>query len=291
MAKRFGGAYSPDGASNSETAKRVSVQVDPAGSRATLLFLPPVVLAFFSLGNGAGGLLAGLAGAGTLAAGALFLREGLRAEAAYHARKIARRPALPRKILAALCAGFGTLLASIGHEAGMFSALGFGIAASGLHLAAFGIDPLQNKRLEGIDEFQQDRVARVVRDAEAHLTAMAEHIETLKDRKLDLRVAQFHQTAEEMIRTVEEDPRDLTAARKFLGVYLMGARDAAAKYAQLANRAPDPEARDKFEALLDDLEGNFAAKTQKMMHDDRSDLEIEIKVLRDRLQREGVRLD
>ena len=39
---------------------------------------------------------------------------------------------------------------------------------------------------------------------------------------------------------------------------------------------------------LTDLQHNFAARTDKMLRDDRSDMDIEIKVLRDRLQREGV---
>jgi len=91
-----------------------------------------------------------------------------------------------------------------------------------------------------------------------------------------------------MIRTVEEDPRDLTGARKFLGVYLMGARDAAAKFADLYKRQRDEGARGDFENLLTDLEQNFAARTDKMLLDDRSDMDIEIKVLRDRLQREGL---
>jgi len=91
-----------------------------------------------------------------------------------------------------------------------------------------------------------------------------------------------------MIRTVEEDPRDLTGARKFLGVYLMGARDASAKFAEHYKRTGDADARAHYEALLSDLEQNFAARTEKMLLDDRSDMDVEIKVLRDRLQREGL---
>ena len=68
----------------------------------------------------------------------------------------------------------------------------------------------------------------------------------------------------------------------------MGARDAAAKFADLYKRKRDDAARTEFEALLDDLEHNFAARTEKMLLDDRSDMDIEIKVLRDRLQREGL---
>jgi hypothetical protein len=40
--------------------------------------------------------------------------------------------------------------------------------------------------------------------------------------------------------------------------------------------------------LLRDLGDEFAARTEKLLLDDRSDLDIEIGVLRDRLAREGV---
>lgn len=290
MAKRYGGEFSPDGAGKGTAPKgSVKVTVDAAGTKANLLFLPPVILAFTSLNEGPTGLMLGLIGAGILALAAWLLHEGLRAEAAYHARKIARRPALPRKMLASALTGIGVFLAGMTGDAGLIGSIAFGIAATGLHVAAFGIDPLSDKRMEGIDTFQQDRVARVVDEAEAHLSAMADHVASLKDRKLDLRVVQFQDAAREMIRTVEEDPRDLTGARKYLGVYLMGARDAAAKFADLYRRGADPAARGDFEQLLTDLETSFDAKTRKMLTDDRSDMEIEIKVLRDRLQREGVR--
>jgi hypothetical protein len=90
---------------------------------------------------------------------------------------------------------------------------------------------------------------------------------------------------------VEDDPRDLTAARKYLGVYLQGARDATAKFADIYARSRDQKARSDYIALLDDLERNFAARTEKLLIDDNSDLMIEIEVLQDRLKREGVRLD
>ena len=48
------------------------------------------------------------------------------------------------------------------------------------------------------------------------------------------------------------------------------------------------QARADYEALLTDLEQNFAARTQKLLLDDRSDLTVEIEVLRERLDREGV---
>ncbi|MFT7137428.1 MAG: regulator of replication initiation timing, partial [Akkermansiaceae bacterium] len=48
--------------------------------------------------------------------------------------------------------------------------------------------------------------------------------------------------------------------------------------------------RADYLALLDDLDKNFAARTQKSLLEDKTDLNIEIDVLRERLSREGVRL-
>ena len=95
--------------------------------------------------------------------------------------------------------------------------------------------------------------------------------------------------ARRMIRTVQEDPRDLSDAKKFLVVYLMGARDATVKFADLYKRNRDQSARADYESLLTDLETNFAARTTRMLEGGREDMDLEIKVLRDRLGREGVR--
>lgn len=291
MARKFGGKFSPNGA----TSDLRDTAVDPAriraaGSRGGILYVPPVVLVFTSLNAGPATLITALAGAGVLTLAVWLLQEGLRAEAAYDARKVARRPALPRKMLASALTGIGVAIAAYTGDSGVVESALYSIAALSLHVAAFGIDPLTDKKVAGLDRFQQDRVARVVDEAEAHLTQMTAEIASLKDRRLIERVSGFQRVARRMIATVEQDPRDLSGVRRYLGVYLMGARDATTKFVDLYQRTGDAAARAKFEALLDDLEENFAARTEKMLLDDRSDMDIEINVLRDRLQREGVSL-
>lgn len=288
MAQRYGGKYSPD----KDVAPEVvdDRTIDAAGARANILFVPGAVLALMSINDGPVALAISLVAAGLLTLAAWLLREGLRAQAAYDARKVARRPALPRKMISSVLTGVGIGLAAFTNDSGVLGSILYGLVASGLHVAAFGIDPLQNKRMEGIDTFQQDRVAKVVDEAEQHLGVIKSQIEALADRPMELRVGNFLSAARKMIRTVEEDPRDLTGARKYLGVYLMGARDATIKFVDLYKRQKNPEVRANYEDLLTDLEQNFAAKTEKMLLDDKSDMDIEIKVLRDRLQREGVSL-
>jgi hypothetical protein len=294
LAQRFGGKYSPQGNPQPQSGAKssyIGAAVDPVGARANLMFLPAVVLVFAALFKGAVGLLLGLSGAATLALGAWVLRGGLQAEAVYNNRKVARRPAIPRKIFAAVLAGGGTVLAGLCHDSGLVAASLYGAAVSALHLAAFGIDPLSSKGMDGIDTFQQDRVARVVDEADAHLNAMMDSLRRIGDRHINDRMAEFQRSVRKLIRTVEEDPRDLTAARKYLGVYLLGARDATSKFADVYVQNQSGETRNDYLSLLDDLERNFVARNEKLLLDDHSDLTVEIEVLRDRLDREGVRRD
>ena len=291
MAKKFGGKFSPNGSSSDEDIRETPLEsaVDDDGTSGTkLLFIPAIVLVFTSINHGPVTLITALIGAALLTFAAWFTREGLKAEATYNARRVARKPAIPRKMLASCAMGVGVALAAFTGDSGLIGSLLYGIVALALHVVAFGIDPLQDKRMEGVDSFQQDRVAGVVEHDDASLAAMKDHILRLDDRDLTGRVAAFEATARKMARTVEEDPRDLTRARKYLGVYLEGARDATVKFVDLYRRKSDPDARTAYIALLDDLQENFAARTDKMLVDDRTDMDIEIKVLRDRLQRDGL---
>jgi hypothetical protein len=313
MAERFGGKFSPDndrppaGGPNSSSPNfsgpnfsgpgapgpgapgpYQGARRTRAGGRVNLLFIAPLPLIWQAFTSPPILLAQYLGALGLLLLAAWLTREGLLAQEAYEARKVARRPALPRKIIGSVLTGAGLAVAGLAGF-GVIEAAVFAVLGVGLHFAAFGPDPLQNKGMAGVDEFQTDRVARAVDEGEKHLKAMSEAIARTGDRALMRRLEGFQSAARVLFRTVENDPRDLTAARKYLSVYLLGARDAAVKYTDLALRGPNPAAKSDYEALLDDLQQNFAARTQGFLTDDRSDLTVEIEVLRDRLAREGLR--
>ena len=159
------------------------------------------------------------------------MRDGLRAAAAYEERRAARRPAIPRKLFSAVITSLGVAFAAFRNDGQVMAAALYGTCAGVLMIAAFGIDPLRDKGMEGIDTHQQDRVARAIDGAEAHLSAIQDAIKRVRIRSLETRVERFCVTAR-------------------------------------------------------DLEQNFAARTQKLLIDNRTDLTIEIDVLRDRLARE-----
>jgi hypothetical protein len=299
-AQRYGGKYSPaepgkPGAPpppaapapfRDGRARKVSL-------RARLLFLLPVPMLFAGLGaigrGNAAEMLGELGAFAGLMLSAWLLNEGLRAQEAYDARTVARPPAIPRKLFAAALTGASIFLAGLlGLGQGMFGALVFGLVAAGAHLVAFGLDPMSKKGLEGVDEFATERIATAVDQGESLVRQTVDAAARIGDRRLEGRIDRLCDQARQVFRAIEQDPRDLGRARTFLHVYLVGLRDATVKFADIWRRSGDPRARTDYEALLGDLEQSFSNHRTKLLVDDRSALDIEIEVLRERLQQDGL---
>lgn len=293
MAQKFGGKYSRDAASPTDGAAVSPPRpIDGAGLdlpgawRIAVLYVAALTFLFPAFRGTPREMLMGLAAGGLIVLAAWLTREGMRAHAAYDARKVARRPAFPRKLFGAALTGSALITGGLIASSDTVYPVLFGLAGAGLHLLAFGIDPVAGKGMEGVDGFQTDRVVRAVDEAEKHLVAMKDAILRTDDRALGARVDRFAATARTLFRTVENDPGDLTAARKYLSVYLLGARDATIKFADIHARTRDATARNAYESLLDDLETTFAKRSTEFLTVSHSDLDVEIAVLRDRLKLE-----
>ena len=190
----------------------------------------------------------------------------------------------------ALFVGLGSaalLLGTIeGHLNPLFPFL-FGMVGAFLHIGAFGPDPMRAKGLEGVDSFQTDRVAKAVDEGETYLAGMKDAILRANDPALEARVDRFASAARSLFRSIEGNPGDLSAARRYFSVYLMGARDATVKFADVYAQGRSAPARADYEALLTDLETTFAARTTALASGGQTDLDVEISVLRDRLKLEA----
>jgi hypothetical protein len=286
MAQRYGGKYSPGAQGSDPNLPNPYDQAGPSrvGAKSNLLFALALPFAVKAFTGGPSNLFLNIGAAALMLGSAWLTREGLKAEDAYAARTVARRPAFPRKLAGSVLCGMALLVATTILTLNPLYLVLFGVLGALLHLAAFGADPMADKGLEGVDTFQTDRVARAVDEAEAYLAGMKDAILRAKDPTLEARVDRFAAVARNLFRQVEGDPGDLTAARKYLSVYLMGARDATSKFADVWARSRSAQARADYEALLTDLETSFAATTTSLLGNSHSDLDVEIKVLRDRLK-------
>lgn len=303
MTKRYGGEFSPTGQRDGDAprdtvaAERLEVASfrgrSPMrhGAKLNILFILPLLALATSFLQPVSGMAVDLVGAAALMLSAWLTRDGVRAEDAFAERKVARRPAIPRKIFGSVLMGTGVALLIYGGQWNLAAAIVVGAIAGALHLGAFGLDPLADKGLEGVDRRETDRIARKIEEAERMLDQMSDAIRRARDRQLEARVSAFQDTARQMFRQVEADPRDLTQARRYLGVYLQGARDATVQFAELYARNRDTQVRADFETFLDDMETNFAKRTSAMLTDDRTNFDVEIEVLRDRLNRENLHIE
>ena len=293
MAQRFGGKYSPNAQGtpgSTDPAAQAVVTADNGsgvGLQANLLFALPLPFLLKAFSGAPSHLFVGLGAAGLLLLAAWLTREGIKAQISFDARRVARRPAFPRKLAAAALTGAALLLGTIAGDLNPLFPVLFGIVGAFLHIGAFGPDPMRAKGLEGVDSFQTDRVAKAVDEGEGYLAAMKDAILRADDAALEARVERFAGIARGLFRSIEGDPGDLSAARRYFSVYLAGARDATVKFADVYARGRSATARADYESLLTDLETNFAARTKALTSDNHGDLDIEIQVLRDRLKLEG----
>ncbi len=293
MAQKFGGPHSPDPAEASQETAFRGQKARKVSGAARLMFLLPLPLLLAGIGEifqgDVIGMVLELGGFSLMMLSAWLLNEGLRAEELFNARTIAKPPSIPRKLFAGVSIGLGVAAAAYsGMGVGIIGALVMGGLASAAQLVGFGFDPMRGKGMAGQNAFEAERVANAVDKAESYVKDILDASKRIGDKPLEARIERLAARARDLFRSVENDPRDLAKARKFMTVYLMGARDATAKFATIYGRSRDVEARTKYEALLTDLEASFSDHKEQLLLTNQSDLEIEIEVLRERLHREGV---
>ena len=235
------------------------------------------------------GELGGFAG---LMLSAWLLNEGLRAEEAYDARAVARPPAIPRKLFAAVLTGASVAARRRARASARPLLGGARLRRRGRRRRtslAFGLDPMRKKGLEGVDEFATERVARAIDQAEALVRQTVDAAKRIGDRRLEGRVERLCDQAREVFRVVERDPRDLSRARTFLSVYLLGLRDATVKFADLWSRSRRRRGAGGLRGAARRPRDRASPRSAPhLLEDNRSDLDIEIEVLRERLQQDGL---
>lgn len=262
----------------------------PKGILMFLLPLPVLFAAVAALPAGnLGGLLGNAAGYGLFLAGALLLRRGLLSEAEYERRKVAKAP-WPLKTLGSGVVALATsVTAYLGAGQPLVMAVAFGLAALlGCYLT-YGFDPRAAKRFsdrDGVDV--TNRVLEALAQAEQSIAVIEQSTRNIRNAELNSRLRRIVALARRILNMLEEDPRDLRRARKFLNVYLDGAKQVTEGYAKTHTRAVSPELEDNFRRVLATIEEVFQEQQQKLLETDVTDLDVQIEVLTTQLKREGV---
>lgn len=262
----------------------------PKGILMFLLPLPVLFAAIASLARGdLGGLFDNAVGYGLFLWGALLLRRGLRSEAEYERRQVAKAP-WPLKTLGGGLIALATGLTawSGAHYPPVIAGAFALVALLGCYLS-YGFDPRGAKRFtdsEGVDT--TDRVLEALTQAESSIAAIERATRDIRNAEFNSRLRRIAAQARQILKMLEEDPRDLRRARKFLNVYLDGAKQVTEGYAKTHGRVTAPELEDNFRRVLTTIEEVFAEQQQKLLETDVTDLDVQIEVLSTQLKREGV---
>ena len=220
---------------------------------------------------------------------ALSLRKGLQAETALVQNPISRASKWPLKLLAAIITALATgMIAWLGARQTLPVALMFaGGAFLGMYLS-YGFDLRQEKKIADAQGYSGEEILRMLEESSQIIRSIEQANKKIRNIELNRRIENICAIADRILAEIESDPRDIRRARKFLNVYLDGARQVTEGYAQTHQQTQTGQLEQNFRNVLETIESVFQEQHQKLLDDDVFDLDVKIEVLTTQLKREGI---
>lgn len=236
--------------------------------------------------------VASAAAAVSLFVGGRLIARGCSEEAANAGRTLALSP-VPWKLLGTAAAAFGAFAVSYGpaHD-GVLMALFFAALTAVACILSYGLDPrVDRAAIEAAAAragIKAKDVLATLEDAHRKVRGIEEAAARLHSREIKARLDRIARQARTILGQLEQNPKDLSRARRFLVTYLDGTRDVVAKYAQQQQDLADTPLGENFRRVLTTVEQVFVEQEEVLRRDDKLDLEVQIEVLETQLKREGV---
>jgi hypothetical protein len=249
--------------------------------------LPAALAGLFALIGGQLGLLIGdLVGYGLMLGGALLARLGLDDHSTATGTALWRRipPKTSGAIVIALGSGITAWLGA-GYQPSIAVAFTL-LTLLGFHLA-YGLGLPSKRVLRGRRNLGPQGAASL-RQAARAIAAIEQARVEIPQPELNTRLARIATLARQVLERVEQDPRDLWRARRFLNVYLDGVQRVVEGYAKTHGQVAAPELDQRFRHALETVEGAFREQHQVLLERDVEDLDVQIEVLTKQLQQEGI---
>lgn len=261
--------------------------------RGLLLYFLPVALVpatFIAMAKGhVLSVLVNAAGFAFYMVAASYLRRGLQAEYGYASSRIASPPRQPLKRIAALIASLTTVMIALtgaGHS--LPASLMFGVGTFvGMYLS-YGFDPQEEKKIAAAHGYAGDEIRQALEDSSRIIRSIEQANDRIRNSELNRRIERICEIADNILAEIEADPRDFRRARKFLNVYLDGARQVTEGYAKTHPQTQSGELEQNFRSVLETIESTFQEQHQKLLEEDLFDLDVKIEVLNTQLKREGI---
>lgn len=278
--------------------KRINSSSSPAantvkniqyGLKGLLLYILPIpilIAAIIALIKGSflATLILSASSVGFLLA-AILTRHGLKLEKVFEQKKFAKAPRVPYKSVAALLLAITTALtAFFATSSGLLHSVLLGGAAFLGYMFSYGLDPRKDKTA-GILGVTSEEVIKALEAAEIRISSLESAKKQISSTDFKSSIDRITHKAREILTVIEEDPRDLDKARKFLRTYLKGADNVTATYVKThQNDATTDKLDADFSKVLNSIEETFNKQHKKLKENDQFDLDVQIQVLETQLK-------
>ncbi len=273
-------------------ARRYTKQPGRPSISGLLLFLLPLPLLLavvVALARGIPGGVVGNAVAATLYfAGAVLTRHGLEHARRYDSRKLAVRSGPPLRLAGGSLVALATFVAALwgaGHT--IFIALCFAAGSLFGFYLTYGFD-IRRGEMTTAGGYSAAEVVVALEEAEERIRGIEQAQREIGNKELADRLGRIAEAARKVLQVVEEDPRDLRRARKFLNTYLEGAHKVAQGYAKTHLHTESEELETNFRNVLVTIEEVFEQQRKRLIENDVMDLDVQIEVLATQLKHEGI---
>ena len=221
---------------------------------------------------------------------AWFLKRAHYYEWESNRRKWTRSSRFPWRSAASTLTGISVFVITfgiVGHNI-FIAALG-GILASAGVILRYGLDPqFDGDKDASLFGITTEELVEIFDEAENNLREIELAAKNIKNRELKDRLQRIVEKTREILALIEQDPKDLRRARKFLKVYLHGARAVSSQYASSPHAKNDQELEQNFRNVLNTIEDVIEEQKLKLRENDILDLDVKIEVLEAQLKHEGV---
>lgn len=224
--------------------------------------------------------------------GAEMARRGIVRTWDFKHRKVAQAGGAPLKAVGGGIIGAATFLTAwLAANQTLPAAIAIALGALLGFFLTYGLDARGAKGVSADAGITAEEVQAALAEARGRIGAIEEAAKRFSGAaayELRQKIRDVVAAAGKVLHLIEEDPRDLRRARKFLNVYLDGAKTVAENYAATSAKAHSPAMEAKFRAVLDDLKTTCEAQHAKLIENDTLDLDAQIEVLKLRLTKEGL---
>jgi 5-bromo-4-chloroindolyl phosphate hydrolysis protein len=210
---------------------------------------------------------------------------GLANEFKYHQEKLTKAPTKPYKTISAILLAIGTFFsASIAGTETVFLGIFLASIAGVGYVLYYGLDPRTDK-LENIGDVSAELVLKTLSDAREKLSGIEAHIsKDFRDLELKEKLSLAVEKSEHIIQTIQDDPKDIRVARKFLLVYLDGLEKVTDSYMAMDESDIKGETKERLHQLLDDVEIRFDKELTRLKKNNQFDLDVNIDVLHQQIK-------